>query len=83
MSKDDDEENTSILNKIEDLLFEPLNCWIAFLIILGYLFYYFKHKKIFSRGLFKWLFILFFIMYVVLIMITIFIVMLGIEMAGG
>jgi len=76
MSKDDDKDNpVTILN--------PVNYWIAFLIILGYLFYYFKNKKIFSRGLFKWLFILFFIMYVVLIMITIFITMLGIEMAGG
>ena len=46
---------------------------LLFMIILGYLFYYFKDKKIFSRGLLKWIYIIFFMIY--LNVITIFILL--------
>ena len=51
-----DEENTNILNRIKYSIHKYfLFYWMGFLAIVGYLFYYFKDKKIFSRGLLKYI----------------------------
>ena len=61
----DDEENTNILNRINYSIDKYFGFyWMGFWAIVGYLFYYFKDKKIFSRGLLKYIYILLFILYV-------------------
>ena len=70
MSKD--EENTNILNRIKySILRYFLYYWMVFLAIVGYLFYYVKHKKIFSSGLLKYIYILLFILYVPVALFTV------------
>ena len=65
MSKGDEKRKKSILNKIENSIDRYfLFYWMGFLAILGYLFYYFSYKKIFSRGLLRWIYIIFFTIYI-------------------
>jgi len=73
MSNDDDKKREkSILNKIEDLLDTYfLYYWMVFLAIVGCLFYYISYKKIFSRGLLKWIYIIFFTIYICISIISI------------
>ena len=63
----DDEEKIYTDDPIN---YEPYY-WLLFMIILGYLFYYFKDKKIFSRGLLKWIYIIFFTIYICVSIISI------------
>ena len=82
MSKD--EENTSISNEIVNLLDTYfLFYWMGFLAILGYLLYYFSYKKIFSRGLLKWMYVIFFIIYIFIFIISTFITTVVLVNPGG
>ena len=82
MSKN--EENTNILNRIKySILRYFLYYWMVFLAIVGYLFYYFKDKKIFSRGLLKYIYILLFILYVPVAILSILFFLFIFEVTRG